>query len=137
MVKRTRKPNGRNLPVWEKTNGHCHLCGERLYDDDWHVDHVDHVIPKADGGTNEDWNLLPSCSFCNGMKKAAKTYRMRRVLMYGRYCLDEATRRASSDTGKTIYELVGKRVKSTNQRAETKPPHVFLWKRTPKKPKRL
>ena len=67
------------------------------------------------------------------MKKAANTYRMRRFLMYGRYCLEEATKRESSDIGKTIYEFVGRRVRTTAQRATNKPGHVQLWKQTPKK----
>ena len=94
---------------------------------------MDHLVPKAQRGTDDEWNLLPSCSFCNGMKKAAKTYRMRRLLMYGRYCLDEATRRATSSAGETVYELVRRRVRGTMARAKEKPPHTYLWVHTPKK----
>ena len=96
---------------------------------------IDHVVPRESNGSNEEWNLLPICRFCNGMKKAAKTYKMRRVLMYGRYCLDKATERAKTADGATIYEIVGRRIKSVMSRAKTKPPHVQLWKQTPKKQK--
>ena len=67
------------------------------------------------------------------MKKAARTYRMRRVLMYGRYCLDEATRRDTSDVGRVIYEVVGRRVRLLMSRSKIKPPHMQLWKQTPKR----
>jgi hypothetical protein len=131
--KRIRKEDNRKARVWNKTEGHCHLCGERMsYLGKWQIDHL---VPRESNGTNEEWNLLPICRFCNGMKKAARTYKMRRVLMYGRYCLDKATERAKSADGATIYEIVGRRVKSVTSKARTKPPHVQLWKQTPKKPK--
>ena len=106
MKKRSRKIEGNTKKgqIWEKTDGHCHLCSERLYTDEWRIDHL---LPRAQGGSDEEWNLLPCCVFCNGMKKAAKTYMMQRVLLYGRYCLEEATRRDTSEGGKTIYEVVG------------------------------
>ena len=53
--------------------------------------------------------------------------------MYGRYCLEEATRRDTSPGGRTIYEVVGRKVKSTAGRAQKKPPHVQLWKQTERK----
>jgi len=129
--KRTVSVTGKKSRVWNKTLGHCHLCGERLmYSGDWQIDHL---VPRAFGGVDDDWNLLPICGFCNRMKKAARTYKMRRVLMYGRYCLDEATRRETSGSGQTIYEVVGRRVKRVKERAKQKPPHVQLWKQTEKK----
>ena len=117
--------------IWNKTLGHCHLCGEKLrLDGKWQMDHV---VPRARGGADEEWNLLPVCGFCNRLKSAAKTYRMRRILMYGRYCLDEAIRRDRSWRGQIIYdEVVGRRVRILRSRATNKPPHVYLWKHTPR-----
>ena len=107
---------------------------ERLvYGGDWQIDHL---VPRQAGGVDEEWNFLPICGFCNRMKKAARTYKMRRVLMYERYCLDEATRRETSQDGQAIYNVVGRRVKSVNRRSKVKPLHVQLWKQTEKKPKR-
>jgi len=132
--KRIVEANTRKARVWNKTRGHCHLCGEKLkYAGDWQIDHV---VPRAFGGSDEDWNFLPACGFCNRMKKAARTYKMRRVLMYGRYCLDEATRRNTSEDGQAIYAVVGRRVKIATLRAKNKPPHMQLWKQTEKKPAR-
>ena len=128
--KRMRKTADKKSRVWNRTLGHCHLCSEKLHDDDWQIDHL---VPKAGGGVDDDWNLLPICGFCNRMKKAAERYKMRRVLMYGRYCLDKATERDTSTDGETIYNVVRQRVKALESRAKTKPPHVQLWKHTPKK----
>ncbi len=129
--KRIVSENSRKARVWNKTEGHCHLCGERLsYRGAWALDHV---VPQAAGGPDDECNLLPACHFCNGMKKAARTYKMRRVLMYGRYCLDAATARETSDDGALIHQLVGRRVQAVSRRAKDKPPHVQLWKQTPKK----
>ena len=128
---RVRKSTTRKGRVWNRTHGYCHLCSEKLrFEGDWQIDHV---VPKATGGPDEEWNFLPICGFCNRMKKAAKTYKMRRVLMYGRYCLDEATRRATSEAGQAIYGVVGKRVRTAVNRATNKPPHMQLWKQTPKR----
>jgi HNH endonuclease len=27
--------------------------------------HVDHIVPKQEGGTNDDWNLVKACAACN------------------------------------------------------------------------
>ena len=112
-TQRTARRNNRKSRVWNKTEGHCHLCGERLsYDGAWAIDHL---VPRASGGPD------------------ARTYKMRRVLMYGRYCLDKATEREISDDGALIHEIVRRRVLSASRRAKVKPPHVQLWKQTPKK----
>lgn len=67
----------KNREVWEKTNGRCWFCGERLLKPDparhtpeqkrrWYT--VDHAIPRSRGGSSDASNLLPSCSACNGHK---------------------------------------------------------------------
>ena len=131
MQKRSRSINKRTKQgrIWAKTDGYCHLCGTRLYVGEWHLDHI---VPRVHQGADDEDNLLPCCVFCNGMKKAATTYRMRRLLMYGRYCLEKATRRDKSQMGQDIYEFVGRRVKATAKRSRSTPPHVQLWKQTPK-----
>lgn len=32
--------------------------------------HIDHFVPLALGGKNEDWNILLTCPTCNGRKHA-------------------------------------------------------------------
>jgi 5-methylcytosine-specific restriction endonuclease McrA len=46
-----------------KYGGRCGYCGEipKLL-------HVDHVVPKAHGGTDDLSNLMPACGSCNNFK---------------------------------------------------------------------
>lgn len=45
--------------------GKCACCGVKLTDN-----HLDHVIPIALGGPNEDWNMQLLCAPCNLSKHA-------------------------------------------------------------------
>ena len=110
MKKRNRKIEGNTKKgrIWEKTDGHCHLCSEQLYTDEWRIDHL---LPRAQGGSDEEWNLLSCCVFCNGMKKAAETYMMRRVLMYGRYFTSTRTLTLHR---LGVYGVLGRSLKTTN-----------------------
>lgn len=75
---------------------------------------MDHVVPLARPNTSNDlWNLLPSCTFCNGMKKAAVGQRMRAMLMVGRYCLDRVRKRGKDALGAETYAMVEARIKYT------------------------
>lgn len=50
--------------------GLCTCCGLPLTE--WHIDHIDHIVPVAKGGPNTDGNvqlLLPRCN----QRKGAKT----------------------------------------------------------------
>jgi 5-methylcytosine-specific restriction endonuclease McrA len=51
----------RRLFVFDKTGGLCWHCCATL-GSDWHVDHLH---PRAAGGTNDRANLVPSCRPCN------------------------------------------------------------------------
>lgn len=42
-------------------NQHCHYCGAPATE-------TDHVIPVAHGGTDDETNLVPSCTTCNQAK---------------------------------------------------------------------
>lgn len=53
--------------VYKKTNGFCSYCGRKL-SETWVCEHV---TPKSKGGRNIFDNLLPSCRFCNAVKKTS------------------------------------------------------------------
>lgn len=58
---------GRKRSRLLERDGHgCYLCGVVL---DAREYHVDHVAPKAKGGTNHDWNLALCCPRCNYRKR--------------------------------------------------------------------
>lgn len=59
-------------PAWTKTRARilardhdtCGYCGQ-------HATHVDHIVAKANGGTDDDSNLISACASCN-LAKGAK-----------------------------------------------------------------
>jgi 5-methylcytosine-specific restriction protein A len=49
-----------------RANGHCQKCTRKIpHGDDWAIDHQ---IPLARGGTNDDSNLQCLCSWCHDGK---------------------------------------------------------------------
>ena len=47
--------------IFSRSNGKCVYCGAK-------ATNIDHVIPRANGGTNSTYNLVASCRACNQMK---------------------------------------------------------------------
>ena len=47
--------------IFNKTNGRCSYCGAKATE-------IDHIIPRANGGTDSTYNLTPSCRSCNEKK---------------------------------------------------------------------
>ena len=47
--------------IFSRSNGKCVYCGAQ-------AEEIDHVIPRAKGGTNSSYNLVASCKTCNQMK---------------------------------------------------------------------
>lgn len=66
------------MAVWEKTDGHCIYCGERM--NPFSRFHVDHLDPVARGGDDDLENLVPACATCNVQKHALslEQFRQRR-----------------------------------------------------------
>ena len=52
--------------LFEKFNGRCCYCDEQMQID-WF--HIEHLVPKCKGGSNEERNLLIACPTCNLIKK--------------------------------------------------------------------
>ena len=47
--------------IFNRSNGKCVYCGAKATE-------IDHVIPRAKGGTNSTYNLVASCRSCNKKK---------------------------------------------------------------------
>ena len=47
--------------IFNRSNGKCVYCGAK-------AEEIDHVIPRANGGTNSTYNLVASCKSCNKKK---------------------------------------------------------------------
>ena len=81
-----RKPLRRSLSVrkrrsiFEKTGGRCHICGDELSLEDFHVDHV---MPVRLGGDSSLSNLLAACGDCNRLKSAQRPAKIRDTLRIG------------------------------------------------------
>lgn len=53
--------------VYAKDEGRCYLCGEKVAEDAFEIEHK---IPVAKGGTNNLSNLYVACHICNTMKNS-------------------------------------------------------------------
>jgi len=59
--------NKKRFTVLEKHNFSCFYCGKKPPEVELEIDHI---IPKAKGGSNELSNLVPACRECNRGKSA-------------------------------------------------------------------
>jgi len=50
--------------IFQRDNFTCVYCGRNVFEDKIKLQ-VDHLIPRAKGGTDEKNNLVTSCSDCN------------------------------------------------------------------------
>ena len=51
------------LVILQRDRYVCHYCGEE-------AGTVDHVVPRAEGGTDEPWNLVAACTTCNSARSS-------------------------------------------------------------------
>ena len=67
VLKRKRFSLTERKQIYQKTKGHCYLCGEFV---DFDVFEIEHKMPLAKGGTNDLSNVYCSCHCCNSMKNS-------------------------------------------------------------------
>lgn len=72
----------KRMIVYEKYDGHCAYCGEKIAYKDMQVDHF---LPYRawgieDPGTDELENLMPACRTCNHYKRANTLETFRRYI---------------------------------------------------------
>ncbi|MFC2680763.1 HNH endonuclease [Limosilactobacillus vaginalis] len=63
--KRPKISKAKRRRIYERDKGICAYCGKYLPFDSFHIDHI---IPLAKGGNNEDDNLTVLCPRCNRKK---------------------------------------------------------------------
>lgn len=69
------------LQVYNKYDGHCAYCGNKIEYKDMQVDHI---IPQREkGSTNDIENLMPSCRMCNHYKRGYSLYQFKEWLLAG------------------------------------------------------
>jgi len=115
--------NNKLKTIFEKTEGHCHFCGDFLVlekygfkdindlDGAWEADHV---IQKGKGGSKDVENCLPSCVRCNRLRWHRKGNDLRELIFLGLIVKDEIKK--GSTVGKLISELRNKRIESNRNR---------------------
>lgn len=69
MSKRIPIPKGVRFEVFKRDSFRCQYCGRSAPDV---ILEVDHIMPVAEGGTNDPLNLITACRDCN-RGKSAKT----------------------------------------------------------------
>jgi len=58
----------RRLAIFERAGGRCHICGQKIQvGERWDVEHP---IPIALGGADDDTNMAPAHSQCHAPKTA-------------------------------------------------------------------
>ncbi len=97
--------------IWEKTNGHCHFCGDPISlrkrgyrrqraDGCWEVDHV---TQRTKGGATSIENCLPACTSCNRLRWHRTGAELREMLLLGMIAKREMDR--FTETGNLLIAL--------------------------------
>jgi HNH endonuclease len=51
--------------VRQRAANRCEYCGLHQDHDEWSTFHVEHIVAKQHGGSDEEWNLALACQRCN------------------------------------------------------------------------
>jgi 5-methylcytosine-specific restriction endonuclease McrA len=108
--------------IWEKTQGHCHFCGDPVDFEKrgWKTGdltgswEVDHIVQRDKGGYNLTDNYLPACTKCNRLRWHRTGAAIRELLLLGLIAKDEI--RKMSSVGKSLLELREKRLSKNIKR---------------------
>ena len=68
------------LTVYDKYNGRCAYCGQKIALKDMQVDHI---VPQRLGGENSLSNYNPACRLCNHYKRATGLEMWRNMFLGG------------------------------------------------------
>lgn len=108
--------------IWEKTQGHCHFCGDPVnFDKRGWTDgdltgywEVDHIIQKGKGGSRSAENCLPACTRCNRLRWHRTGEAVRELLFLGLIARDEVQK--ATTVGKALEQLSEKRLVQNQRR---------------------
>ena len=90
--------NNKLATVFNKTNGHCHFCGDSLVFEKYGVKYsnnlngaweADHIMQKGKGGSKNIENCLPCCVPCNRLRWHRKGEDLRDLIFFGLIAKDE------------------------------------------------
>lgn len=84
--------------IYERTNGRCHFCGDKVVFEKYGLKNIDdvngvwesdHIIQKGKGGTKNHKNCLPACWKCNRLRWHRKGKDIRKLLILGLIAKEE------------------------------------------------
>lgn len=96
--------NSKLKEIFERTNGCCHFCGDKVVFEKYGVKNVndidgvweaDHINQKAKGGTRDAGNCLPACYRCNRLRWHRKGDEIRDLLFLGLIAKNEIKKGSS------------------------------------------
>ena len=99
--------------IYDRTTGRCHLCGKRLAFHNYGCHgtrgawHIEHSVPRANGGTDHLNNLYPGCIPCNLSKGTRSTRSVRAWHGRKRAPLSRAKREEAQTESALLGMLVG------------------------------
>jgi HNH endonuclease len=118
---RRRSRRAREREIFDKTDGHCHFCGDPLVftkrgwsprpNGNWEIDHV---IQRKKGGHAGKDNCLPACTNCNRLRWGRTGLALREVLLMGVIALKEM--RAGSRLGGELELLRERHLRANRNR---------------------
>ena len=67
--------------IFSKTKGRCSYCGAK-------AEEIDHIVPRAKGGSNSTHNLTPACRSCNEKKSNLSLKKFGKLMGRDYSCLE-------------------------------------------------
>lgn len=101
-----RKPISKRLrfAIFARDSFACRYCGKQA---DESPLHIDHIIPVAKGGTNDEQNLVTACADCNlGKAASSPTFAQPTEADRLRAAQEFHEQRASADRAKSTLEMM-------------------------------
>ena len=99
--------------VYNKTDGHCHICGENMT---YRKMTVDHLVSRHHGGDDSLGNLLPAHGKCNRTKWTGRLDRWIQILNYGIFGFELI--KSKHKLSLEIIELIKKREMRNRKKME-------------------
>jgi hypothetical protein len=111
--------------IYDKTDGHCHFCGDPIkfenrgwtatMDGHWEADHV---IQRDKGGASASENCLPACTRCNRLRWHRSGDGIRELLWLGIIAAKEI--KCGTPLGKELERLRQERIDENVMRREAR-----------------
>ncbi len=108
--------------IFDKTSGHCHFCGHRIFFARYGFDRrnrkgfweVDHVIQRDKGGRSVSANYLPACTRCNRLRWHRRGRYLRESILLGLIARDQI--KGKTAIGRMLRQVYRQRLTANRRR---------------------